>query len=140
LDTNVLISALVFGGIPRQILNQAIRGDLRLCLSEATLSELSEVLQKPKFRFPPAVVHQILAELTAIGELVRPARRIRQIGADPADDLVLECAVEARAACIVSGDAHLLALKEFESIPIVSPSRFPSLYGAAGSDPPEPTA
>jgi putative PIN family toxin of toxin-antitoxin system len=127
LDTNVLISALLFGGNPREILGRAIRGELKLCISESILSELGAVLQRPKFGFPPAIVNQIVTELGAISELVRPSEQIRLIEADEADNHVLECAVEARAEYIVSGDAHLLELKEYRSIQVVSPQKFLAL-------------
>ena len=127
LDTNVLISALMFGGNPREILDRAIRGELRLCISESILSELGAVLRRPKFGFPPSIVNQIVTELVAISELVIPSQRIRLIEADKADNHVLECAVEARAECIVSGDAHLLELREYKTIQVVSPQQFLAL-------------
>ena len=123
LDTNVLLSALLFGGNPREILNKAICGDLKICISEAILSELAAVLQRPKFGFSTALVNQISMELS-ISELVNPRERIRLIEADEADNHVLECAIEAHAEYIVSGDAHLLELTEFRSIRVVSPQQF----------------
>lgn len=124
LDTNVLISALMFGGNPRAILEKAIRGELRLCLCEKIFSELTNVLQRPKFGIPLGVVNQILSELAAIGELVVPSKKILEIDVDPADNRVLECALEARADYIISGDNHLLELGEYSSISIVSPHEF----------------
>ena len=124
LDTNVLLSALLFGGNPREILNRTIRGDLKLCISEAILSELGAVLQRPKFGFAAALVNQISMELSSISELANPREKIRLIEADEADNHVLECAVEAHAEYIISGDAHLLELTEFRSIQVVSPQQF----------------
>jgi len=63
-------------------------------------------------------------ELSSISELVNPQERIRLIEADEADNHVLECAVEAHAEYIISGDAHLLELTEFRSIQVVSPQQF----------------
>lgn len=124
LDTNVLISALMFGGNPREILQKAIRGELKLCLSEAILSELGTVLQRPKFGFSMTTVNQLLSELAAIAELVVPSEEIALIASDPTDNRVLECAVEAAAEYIVSGDNHLLDLGEYTTIKILNPSRF----------------
>ena len=70
LDTNVLISALMFGGNPRTILEKVIRGDIELYLSEAIISELGEVLKRPKFGLPLSIVNQIISELSAISESV----------------------------------------------------------------------
>jgi putative PIN family toxin of toxin-antitoxin system len=129
LDTNVLISALMFGGNPREVLQRAIRGELRLCLSEEILSELGAVLQRPKFGFSVTTVNQILSELAAIAELVVPSKEISQIKDDPADNRVLECAVEAGAEYVISGDNHLLDLGEYSSIRILNPHQFLLLLG-----------
>ena len=128
LDTNVLISALLFGGNPREILDRVTRGEVMLCLSEPILTELGNVLQRSKFGFPHTIVNQIVTELSAISELVLPAEKIQEIKADEADNHVLGCAVEAHADYIVSGDSHLLELKKCRSIQVVSPQQFLSLH------------
>ena len=128
LDTNVLISALLFGGNPREILDRVIRGEVILCLSEPILTELGNVLQRSKFGFPHTIVSQIVTELSAISELVLLAKKIQEIKADEADNHVLECAVEANADHIVSGDSHLLELKKYRSMQVVSPQQFLALH------------
>jgi putative PIN family toxin of toxin-antitoxin system len=70
LDTNVLISAILFGGKPRQILEKAIRGEIRLCLSEPILEELKGVLQRSKFDYSPEMIQFILTELMGIADFV----------------------------------------------------------------------
>jgi len=124
LDTNVLISALVFGGNPRRILEKVIRGELELHLSESILVELQGVLQRSKFSFSAEAIRVILSELRAISEVVEPSVHIHQIEADPADNRVLECAEESHADFIISGDNHLLGIKEYNKIDVVSPSQF----------------
>ena len=124
LDTNVLISALMFGGNPRIIVEKVICGDVDLYLSEAILTDFSEVLKRPKFGIPLLIVNQIITEVSVIIELVRPLRRINKIKVDTTDNRVLECAVEAKAEYIISGDNHLLELKEYKSIKNVSPQQF----------------
>jgi putative PIN family toxin of toxin-antitoxin system len=91
------------------------------------MSELGNVLQRSKFGFPSTVVNQIVTELSAISEIVLPSEKIQEIAADEEDNHVFECAVEARANYIVSGDAHLLELKKFRSIQVVSPQQFLAL-------------
>lgn len=129
LDTNVLISALLFGGNPRAIVDKVIRGELKLCLSESILLELGDVLRRPKFGFPATIVNQIITELSAICELVTPSEKIREIGTNEADNHDLEFAIEAHAEYIVFGDAHLLELNEYRSIQVVSPQQFLSIHG-----------
>jgi putative PIN family toxin of toxin-antitoxin system len=115
---------MIFGGKPRIILEKIIRGELLLFISEPILSELAAVLQRPKFGFPAAIVNQFVTELNGISELIRPSQKIIEIRSDDADNRVLECAVEADAAYIISGDMHLLELKEYQSIQVMSPQQF----------------
>ena len=127
LDTNVLISALMFGGNPREILHKAIRGEFRLCLSEEILSELSEVLQRPRFGFSVTMVNQVISELGVISDLVVPLHVVSEIKDDPADDRILECAIEAGADYLVSGGKHLLELGEYSSVRIINPKQLLAL-------------
>ncbi len=103
------------------VLKSVIRGDIDLFVSEALIFELGEVLKRPKFGIPPSIINQIISELSTLSELVRPSGNIAKITDDPADNRILECAVEAKADYIVSGDNHLLELKDYRSIKIVTP-------------------
>lgn len=118
---------MVFGGKPRQVLQQVISGHCDLCFSEALLEEVHDVLAGPKFKFPPDVLLAVIQELVSIGKLVSPQRRIGVIHEDPEDNRILECAVEAGAEFIISGDKHLLRLGAFENIRIVTCAGFLAL-------------
>jgi putative PIN family toxin of toxin-antitoxin system len=124
LDTNILISAIVFGGLPRKILEMVIAGNVYCFLSFAILDELRDVLQRSKFGFSPQQAATVIDELQDICEILNPPRRIRTIKADPDDNRILECAVEAQAMCIISGDNHLLELGKYREIHIYSPADF----------------
>jgi len=132
LDTNVLISAILFGGKPRKILELVISGSIECFLSIAILEELKNVLYRPKFGFSPEVCLQLIEEVRGICSIVTPSLYLDVISADPDDNRVLECAMEAKADFIVSGDPHLLMLCEFEHIQIVSPAgyveKFPQFF------------
>ena len=127
LDTNVLISAIVFGGKPRDILEKAIKGQVRLVLTEELIRELSGVLEGRKFKYPSEIMKLIITELETIAEVVKPERKLNIVGKDPEDNRVLECAHKSSADFIVSGDVHLLELKEFRGIKILTPEAFLSL-------------
>ncbi len=129
LDTNVLISAIVFGGKPRHILESIIRGKVGLAVSESILKEVKAVLSGRKFRYPPQIVHAVLTEISSMSELVDPRVRVNKIKKDPDDNRVLECAVESRADFIVSGDMHLLELGSFKGISIMNPADFIDTLG-----------
>ena len=124
LDTNVLISAILFGGKPRQILEKAIRGEIRLCLSEPILEELKGVLQRSKFDYSPEMIQFILTELTGIADYVNPSETIDVVLEDPEANRVLECAVEAKANYIVTGDSHLLKLSRYLNIEVLNAAAF----------------
>jgi len=124
LDSNVLISAIVFGGKPRVILESIIEGKLKLAFSEALLEEIEAVLQGKKFRFSPQITDLIITELQSISEILHPTSTVSVIKKDPADNKVIECAIAANADFIISGDAHLLELGEYRNIKILSPSDF----------------
>ena len=124
LDTNVIISALLFGGNPRRVLEMVLSQAVRMAVSRPILDEVEGVLRGRKFRYPHEIALNIIRELESISEIVVPVRRMDVIRADPYDNMILECAVTASADYIVSGDAHLLELKEFEQIRIVTPAHF----------------
>jgi putative PIN family toxin of toxin-antitoxin system len=124
LDTNVLISALLFGGHPRQILDTILAGTVDCSLSVPILDELTGVLQQPKFGFSSRQAMAVREELSTRCTIVHPSERIRAVDADPDDNRILECAVAARADIIISGDVHLLRLRVHRSIRILSPSEF----------------
>jgi putative PIN family toxin of toxin-antitoxin system len=124
LDTNVLISAILFGGKPRQILEKAIRGEIRLCLSEPILEELKGVLQRSKFDYSQEMIQFILMELRGIADFVNPSETINVVLEDPEDNRILECAVEAKANYIITGDFHLLKLRWYRNIEIVNSVAF----------------
>lgn len=120
LDTNILISAILFGGKPRQVLERAVRGEIRLCLSEAILEELKGVLRRSKFDYSTEAIQVILTELISLSNFVNPSKTIRVVSEDPEDNRILECAVEAEANYIITGDVHLLRLGRYQDIEVLN--------------------
>jgi putative PIN family toxin of toxin-antitoxin system len=133
LDTNVLISAVVFGGNPRTIIEAALSHSIELCISEPIVQEFREVLLRPQFGLSPQFVHNVAAELTSTAEWVVPTKHLELVAEDPSDNLVLDCAVEAGAQYLVTGDAHLLRLQNCAGVAIVTPQVFvATLQGSSG--------
>lgn len=132
LDTNVIVSAIVFGGKPREVLNLVIEGKVKLFLSKPIVDEVKEILGGRKFRFGNPYVTAIGQELESISEIVYPQKRLRIIKEDPDDDMFIECAVAARADYIISGDKHLLNLLRYDNIKIVNAADFINI--AAGKN------
>ena len=123
-DTNVLVSAIVYGGRPREVLETLITGRTLGFLSPALAQEVREVLRRPKFGLAEPQVDRICTALRDLLHLVYPQEGASVIKEDPNDNAVLACAFEAGADCIVTGDHHLLDLGRYQDIEIVRPSEF----------------
>ena len=124
LDTNVFLSAVLFGGKPQQVLDAAFSGRVRIFVSEALVAELDGVLRRPKFGLTTQFIQAIISEMTSLAEWVAPRRHVQVVDDDPTDNQVIDCAIEAGAHYIVSGDAHLLRLAKFENTPILDVDGF----------------
>ncbi len=127
-DTNVLVSAFMFGGKPRVIFNAVLENKFELVTSMILLEELEGVLSGPKLKQPYEFTQVILKGLMDVALLVRPSQSFAVIKTDPDDNRVLECAVEGQAEVIISGDKDLLILKKFFGIPIMSPTSFIEIH------------
>lgn len=117
LDTNVLISSLLKPkSKARDVYRLVSRGEIELYTSLDLISELSRVLEYPKFKFEKLQKELFLKNLMKIATiLVDPRLRVNVIKEDPPDNKFLECAVEAKADYLISGDKeHLLPLKNFQ--------------------------
>ncbi|TAN23479.1 MAG: putative toxin-antitoxin system toxin component, PIN family [Acidobacteria bacterium] len=123
LDTNVIVSALVFGGIPRRILEMADAGVFLICYSRSLRAETEGVLRE-KFGWPAESLARFADAVWSAGAECSPTVGLHVVAEDPDDDRILECAMAAHADVIVSGDRHLLRLGSFRSIPIASPRLF----------------
>lgn len=116
-DTNILLSAFIFGGKPEQLFEMARSRKIRLLTSPAILAEFASLL-KGKFDWEDEEIADAIRTIGYSGELIKPAEKISILG-DDADNRVLECAHAGKADYIVSGDRHLLEMKKFKKIPIV---------------------
>ena len=123
LDTNVLISAIFWRGAPYKIIVNALKKKYSLCLSTEILNELEEKLRL-KFKFPENKIEDHIEIIKEYGIIIRPTVRTNAVKEDPDDNKVLECAVEGKADYIISGDNHLLKIKEFNGIKILTPKEF----------------
>lgn len=126
-DTNVAISAVLFHGAPRQLIEFARTGEVSFASSPALIAEFSGTLARAKFADilsrSGLTADMLAAELQTLVELVHPEPLPEAVCRDPDDDDVLACALAARADLIVSGALDLLTLEAYKGIPIVSPAR-----------------
>jgi putative PIN family toxin of toxin-antitoxin system len=123
IDTNVLISALVGHGKPRQLVLELL-SEHTVVSSRDMLVELADVLTRAKFaEIEDAQINSLLTILARKTVFVGIERPLKVVAEDPDDDAVLATAREGKARYVVSGDKHLLRMKEFKGIEIVSVKR-----------------
>jgi len=124
-DTNVAASASFWRGTPFDCLAAWAKGRCEAVVSPALLAEYHETVEELRLEYPRRPFVAWADALAESATLVFPVERATGATSDPADEMILECALAAEADYIVSGDKrHLLPLRQFREIPIVSPSDF----------------
>jgi len=123
IDTNVFISAIL-GGRLGIIVDEWKARKFTIIVSEAIAREYLDVLNRPKFSISRREIVDTTDYLLKTVEFVTPLESVNAVEADPTDNKFLETALQGKADCIVSGDAHLLDLKTFRDIPIITAHDF----------------
>ena len=118
--------------VPHRLLQLAETDDITLVTTPAIMEELREALERPKFRPRIRTLQSSVAELMeavlSIAEVVQDLPIEPVVASDPDDDKILACATGARAHWIVSGDDHLLNLKSYRGISILTPRQFVRMW------------
>ncbi|MDN5303015.1 MAG: uncharacterized protein PWQ60_2529 [Thermoanaerobacteraceae bacterium] len=127
IDTNVVVSHF-FGGKPADIILLWRNEKIEWCTSPEIIKEYEKVLMRPKFGLPDSIVENFIELIIANTTLVFPTVNVDIIKEDPHDNKFLECALESKSKFIVSGDKHLLSLKNYRNIEIVACAEFLSDY------------
>lgn len=124
LDSNVVLSASLWGGKPAVLIELAIAGRIKLVTSPMLLAELDDVVGRSKFaprlRRTATTASEIVTRFGELADVVSPDVVEAVVLDDPDDDHVLACAAAGRAELIVTGDAHLLALGTYRGIQIMT--------------------
>jgi len=125
IDTNVVVSALLFGGVPGEIVNLWKTGIIQPKASKEIVDEYIRVLAYPKFDLTEEEINFLLYhEILVYFDVVTVKARQRTVKDDPSDDKFIRCAQAAKARIIISGDQHLLKLKSYRNINIITPAQF----------------
>jgi putative PIN family toxin of toxin-antitoxin system len=123
-DTNILISALLSTrGTPFRCLALAKIGSVESVTCQEILDEFAQKLLL-KFKFSQAATQTAIEEIKYFSRIVAISSTLTVVEDDPDDDMVIECAVVAKATHIVTGDKHLLRLGTYQNIPIVKATQF----------------
>jgi putative PIN family toxin of toxin-antitoxin system len=125
LDTNALVSALLFGGEPGRLVSLWERGLITPLVSRDVLLEYVRVLGYGKFALDGEDIKWLIEEhILSFAEMVVVERTPEVVSNDPADDKFLALAVAGRADVLISGDKHLLAMKTYCGVEIMAPRQF----------------
>ncbi len=126
LDTNVIISGFLnLGGIPAQILHLWRQERFDVLITGAILEEYIKVFQYSRIQKRLQLnISELAEDFREFCILVEPVEPVDVIKVDPDDNKFVECAVSGNAELIISGDIHLLALKQYNGIQILSPNAF----------------
>ena len=127
IDTNILISGLFFQGLPKILLNEIDFEKFKVCVNEEIISEYREQIYKkilnPKYTLNEGLFEKFFERLQKFER-----KSDLKICRDPKDDKFINCAIDAKAIYIVSGDNDLLTIKNFEGIEIVTAREFYNKY------------
>lgn len=121
-DSNVYVSAIIFGGIPRDVVMLGEHKQIQLLVSPGLISEVEGVLTR-KFEWEQRRVRRICQPLWESARLVKPTTNI-SLCRDPKDNHLLALAIDGEARYLITGDSDLLVLSPFRAIQIVTPARF----------------
>lgn len=122
LDTNIFISALVYGGVPEKVLRMILTKELQVVISPVLQAELTDIMTK-KFPLSLADMYLLKEEMERSFIIVNPHMDL-DVVRDNDDNRVLEAAVEGECDFIITGDQDLLELRKYKNIKIVTPAKF----------------
>ena len=124
LDTNVVMSAIFFGGVPFKVLNAWHNGEFELVVSEAVMAEYREIAARMKAKFPSIESEIWMRYIEDHATMVSAVPLATQVCEDADDDVFLACAIAACAKIVCSGDKHLLACNGWNGVEVLTPRLF----------------
>ena len=124
LDTNVVMSAIFFGGVPFEVLSAWHNGEFELVVSEAVMAEYREIAARMKAKFPSIESEIWMRYIEDHATMVSAVPLATQVCEDADDDVFLACAIAASAKIVCSGDKHLLACNGWNGVEVLTPRIF----------------
>ena len=124
LDTNVLVSGLLFRGIPFRILEGIKLGKYSIVATKDIVDEYEQTIKRLSYKFPSINAMAQLRLIVLSSEICQPRKLIESICEDPDDDMFIACALAGNAKIIVSGDKLLGIVSSYQNIEVLSPRQF----------------
>lgn len=123
LDTNILVSGLLYPGKPRKLIELAIDGSVEIVSSIEMIDELKKVLSREKFGLGRDEQTAMVDFIIRLSHITILKSRFKVVKNDPDDDIVVNTAYDGKATYVVSGDKAVLTVKQFNEIRIVNADR-----------------
>ena len=120
LDANIFISSFFWGGNPKIVIERIISGIDELFITKEILDEIEDVIRRPKFHADSEGIIFFISSIEEIGNKITPQKLVKNGSRDRTDNKYIECGITANVDFIISGDIHLLELKRYENIKIVT--------------------
>ena len=124
LDANIFISSFFWGGNPRMVLERVITRTDELLITKEILDEIEEVLNRPKFHVGKNEIEYYLQSIEEIAHKIVTKNRLTKASRDKADNKYIECGIAGKANYIISGDIHLLEIREYDNLKIVTAKEY----------------
>ena len=122
-DTNVVVSAVFFGGKPRVLLEKILLRELDAYISQEILEEYRETIDVLREKYPAKPIRVPLAQIASACKLIETKTQVG-VCRDPDDDKFISCAIDSESLYIVSGDRDLLTLRQYDQIQIMTVAEF----------------
>jgi putative PIN family toxin of toxin-antitoxin system len=124
-DTNVIVSAALYEkSLPALLLSLGLEDKARFFVSPALLNEYEAVLKRPRFKLGHVEITELMRKINRKALTVTPTKRLKILKADESDNRILECAIEANADFIITGNKRHFPFEEFKGSKIVTPREF----------------
>lgn len=125
LDSNIIISALFFGGKPHQILDLILNKEIVGIISPYIIFEIKDVLRRRKFEIDEEKIEEVEKLLKKYFQILSPETQVDKIKNNHPDNKILALAIDAQADYLITGDKkHILPLKKIKKTKIVSAEEF----------------
>ena len=127
-DTNFLISATQWDySVAHKLLKKLILSDAEIFTTQDILDETAEGLERD-FEYNKNEVKNIIGKILLFAKQIKPKQKIDVIKDDPDDNKIIACAIESSSEYVITYDKHLLKLKEYKGIKIITPEEFNKIY------------
>ena len=128
LDANIFLSSLFWGGNPRIVLERAIRKLDELFITDEILDEIEAVIGRPKFHAGKNEIEYYIKSIEEIANKIVVKKRIKNVSRDKTDNKYIECGIAGNVDYIITGDIHLLEIKQYNNIKIVTAKEYLEIY------------